>query len=110
MALEVKNLPANAGDARDVGSIAGWGREDPPEKEMDPTPVLLPGETHGQRSLSGYSPWGCKERDMTEQLSTHTCAHMHTHTLTCMRSPVTATVTLPSNLEESILHLLKASP
>ena len=34
-----------------------------------PTPVFLPGESHGQRSLVGYSPWGRKESDMTEQLS-----------------------------------------
>ena len=32
------------------------------------TPVLLPGKSHGQRSLVGYSPWGHKESDMTEQL------------------------------------------
>ena len=31
-----------------------------------PTPVLLPGESHGQMSLAGYSPWGHKESDMTE--------------------------------------------
>ena len=39
--------------------------EDPLEKEMQPTPVFLPGESHGQRSLVGYSPWGHKESDMT---------------------------------------------
>ena len=33
-----------------------------------PTPVLLPGKSHGQRSLVGYSPWGRKESDTTEQL------------------------------------------
>ena len=33
-----------------------------------PTPVLLPRKSHGQRSLVGYSPWGCKELDMTERL------------------------------------------
>ena len=33
---------------------------------MQPTPVFLPGEFHGQRSLVGYSPWGCKELDTTE--------------------------------------------
>ena len=33
-----------------------------------PTPVFLPGESHGQRSLVGYSPWGCKESDMTEAI------------------------------------------
>ena len=38
-------------------------------KKRQPTPVFLPGELHGQRSLADYSPWGCKELDMTEQLS-----------------------------------------
>ena len=38
---------------------------------MQPTPVFLPGESHRQRSLVGYSPWGRKELDTTEQL-THT--------------------------------------
>ena len=36
-----------------------------------PTPVLLPGKSHGQRSLVGYSPWGREESDMTEQLHFH---------------------------------------
>ena len=35
-----------------------------------PTAVFLPGEFHGQSSLVGYRPWGCKELDMTEQLVT----------------------------------------
>ena len=39
---------------------------------------FLPGKFHGQRGLVGYSPWGCKESDMTEQL-THT--HTYTHNL-----------------------------
>ena len=47
----------------------GW--EDPLEKKMAPTPVFLPGESHGRRSLVGYSPWGCKESDMTERLHFH---------------------------------------
>ena len=34
-----------------------------------PTLVFLPEKSHGQRSLVGYSPWSCKESDMTEQLS-----------------------------------------
>ena len=38
-------------------------------RELLPTPVFLPGEFHGQRSLAGYIPWGHKELDMTEQLS-----------------------------------------
>ena len=39
--------------------------EDPVEKEMQPAPVFLPGEPHGQRSLELYSPWGHKESDAT---------------------------------------------
>ena len=37
-------------------------------RQWHPTPVLLPGKSHGRRSLVGYSPWGCEESDMTEQL------------------------------------------
>ena len=37
-------------------------------RKWQSTPVLLPGKSHGQRSLVGYSPWGCKESDTTEQL------------------------------------------
>ena len=42
----------------DLGSISGW--EDPLEKKMQPTPGFLPGESHGRRSLAGYSPQGHK--------------------------------------------------
>ena len=38
-------------------------------RKWQPTPVLLPGKSHGQRSLVGYSPWGCKESDMIERLN-----------------------------------------
>ena len=41
------------------------------EKKMQRTPIFLPGESHGQRSLAGYSPWGRKESDMTEQLNSN---------------------------------------
>ena len=47
----------------------GW--DDPLVKGMATHPSILPGESHGQRSLAGYSPRGCKESDTTEQL-THT--------------------------------------
>ena len=40
--------------------------------KWQPTPVFLSGESHGQRSLAGYSPQGCKESDTTERLHTHT--------------------------------------
>ena len=47
------------------------GQEDPLRREWPPAPVFLPGEFHGQRSLAGYTPWGHKELDMTEQLTLH---------------------------------------
>ena len=49
--------------------VRSLGREDPLEKEWQPTPVFLPGKFHGLRILVGYSPWGLKESDMTEQTS-----------------------------------------
>ena len=52
------------------------GREDPLEKGMATTPVFLPGEVHGQRSLVGYSPRGCEESDMTERLTPNTTFHI----------------------------------
>ena len=61
----VKNLNANAGDVRDVGSIPGSGRF-PWRRAWQLTPVSLPEESHGQRSLVGYSLQGCKKSDMTE--------------------------------------------
>ena len=58
----VKNLPANAGNIRDVGWIPG-SRRSPGEENGNP-PVFLPGESHGQSSLVGYSPWGGRELNM----------------------------------------------
>ena len=68
VAQTVKNPPAVQGTW-----IRSLGQEDP----WQPTPVFFLGEFHGQRSLVGCSPWGCKESDTTESLS-HT--HTHTHT------------------------------
>ena len=56
-----KNLPAM--QERQIQFLV---QEDPLEKGMATAPVFLPGEFHGQRSLTGYSPLGCKEVDMTE--------------------------------------------
>ena len=68
----VKNPPVIAGDARGTGLISGSGRH-PGGGNGNPLQIFSPGESHGQRSLVGYSPWGGKDLDMTEQLSTHTC-------------------------------------
>ena len=51
-----------------LGSIPGLGRSS--GGRHDNLLQYLPGESHGQRSLEGYSPWGHKESDTTEQLST----------------------------------------
>ena len=52
-----------------------WVGKIPWRRKWQPTPVLLPGKFHGQRSLVGYSPWGCKESDTTERL--HFTSSLH---------------------------------
>ena len=64
MAQTVKNLP-NVGD---LGPIPGLGRS-PGGGHGNPLQYSCLENPHGQRSLVGCSPWGCKESDMTEQLS-----------------------------------------
>ena len=73
--LVVKNLPANAGKVRDVGSIPGSGRF-PWRRAWQPIPVSLPGESPAQRSLEGYSQWGFPESDMTEVIE-HAVIFVH---------------------------------
>ena len=58
--------------------VPSLGGEDPREKEMATHSIFLPGESHGQRSLVGYSPRGRKESDTTERLtSLHTCSYRY---------------------------------
>ena len=52
----VKNLPANAGNH----GFNLWVGKIPWRRKWQPTPVFLPGKSHGQRSLACYSQWGCK--------------------------------------------------
>ena len=59
-----KESACNAGDP---GLILG--SENPLKKGIVTTPGFLPGESHGQKGLVGYSPWGHKELDTTEQLT-----------------------------------------
>ena len=51
-----------------------WVEKIPWRRAWQPSPIFLPGESHGQRSLGGYSPQSHKESDMTEAAS-----HTHTH-------------------------------
>ena len=76
MALVVKNPPANARDMRH--GFDPCVRKMPWRRAWQPTPVLLPGESHGQRSLVGYSPWRLEELGTTE----HTCKKSRDHLAT----------------------------
>ena len=70
MAQLVKNLSADAGDIRNTGSIPGVGTI-PWRRAWQPTLVFLLGESHGQRSLAGYSLWSHKESDTSKRLTMH---------------------------------------
>ena len=70
---DYKESACNAGD---TASIPGWGKISC-RREWLPTPVFLPGASHGRRSLVGYSPWGPEESDTTERL--HLLTHIYLH-------------------------------
>ena len=55
-------------NARDLCLLPGSGKN-PWRRKWQPTPVFLPGELNGQRSLADYSPWGCRESDRTQRLT-----------------------------------------
>ena len=57
----IRNLPANAGDVKRRG-FDRWVEKIPWKRACQPTPMFLPGESLGQRSLAGYSPWDSKGR------------------------------------------------
>ena len=66
VAQRLKRLPG-----MQESRVQSLGQEDPQAKKMATIPVLLPGESHGGRSLVGYSPWGHKDSDATERLHFH---------------------------------------
>ena len=55
--------------------VVSWVKKIPWRRTWQRTPVFLPGKSHGQKSLAGYSPWGFKESDTTEH--THTIRNKH---------------------------------
>ena len=73
--LVVKNLPANAGASRDSGLIPGSGKS-PGEGRGNLLQSSCLENPHGQRSLVGCNPWGCKEWDLMEQQSTRMWLHL----------------------------------
>ena len=58
----MKNLSASAGDVRNAGLVLGL--KDSLRRKWQPIPEFLPGKSHGQRSMAGYSPWVAKELEM----------------------------------------------
>ena len=66
-----------------------WG-----QRKWQPTPVFLPGEPHGQRSLVGCSPWGCKQSDTTERLHFHTMVEVMKIMVTSFKRSRACTATL----------------
>ena len=62
--LNGKESACNAVDTRDLGSIPGSGRS-PWRRKGQPTPIFLPGKSHGQMRLVDYSLWGCRESGTT---------------------------------------------
>ena len=96
----VKNPPAKAGEVSDVGWIPGLGRslgpEDPLAEEWQPTPIFLPEESHGQRSLAGHSPRGCRVgQDWSDSMHALTTARV---TLFC------SNIALTTSLFSSVLY------
>ena len=97
-----KESTCNAGD---TGSIRELGRS-PGRRKWQSTPAFLPGKSHGQRSLVGYSSWGCKESDTTGQLTFYFKHHwwveapdIHCEVRLRMWTP-----------QEEFLHILRPHP
>ena len=81
----VKNPLASARDTGHVGSIPGLGRS-PGEGNGNPLQYSCLGNSMGERNLAGYSPWGRKESDTTEQLSTNIDTGHSSHSLSFLHS------------------------
>ena len=98
----VRNPPVNAGD-----EVRSLGREDPWRRAWQPTPVFLPGESHGQRSLASYSPRGHKEADTAEATEhTHTCFSFtaRPHCLGKLHEDLSCSPQCPLGLKEGLTH------
>ena len=92
--------------------VQSLGQEDPLEKEMQLTPVFLPGKSHGQRSPVGYSPWGCKRvgydfvTKQQQQLLQLLCAQLLSRVQLSralpLGKPIITTTTILANMISSI--------
>ena len=73
-----------------------------------PTPVFLPGKSHGRRSLVGYCSWGCKESDMTERL--HCFTNSEIEILKCLNEQVIRSDVLAVELANSLNYHVQGFP
>ena len=94
--LSSKESDCNTGDARDASSGILDG-EDPLEEKMATHSSILAWKIHGQRSLVGYSPWGCKESDTTYRLNNNS----NTYILSLLGLPPIPTSIPPSRSSQS---------
>ena len=77
VAQSVKNLPENRRPGFD-----SWVEKIPWRRKWQPTPVFLPGESHGQRSLAGYSPWSCQSQTRFSDQTTNGYVIFHSMCIT----------------------------
>ena len=81
----------------------GW--EDPQRKKWQPTPIFLPGKSHGQRSLVGCSPWGHKELDTTERVNNN-----KSHYTTLQQKPGKFSTCVQLHLKEKLYQTKLEDP
>ena len=107
----VKNPPSK--DEMQETKVRSLGKKDPLEKKWQPTPVLLPGKSHGQRSLAGYSPGGDRKRvrhdlateqqQQVERISASRVAPLGTAFLAARSGPLTPTAPQHPGPEQALL-------
>ena len=108
--LSNKESTCNARDLQEMW-VRSLGWEDPLERKWQPTPVFLPGKSHGQRSLAGYSPWGHKGLDTTVRLSSQSLSQPTTYNLHGKRSLLQISYVLSiSYLQHPVLTSAVAQP
>ena len=98
----VKNLPTNAGDTRDT-----WVRKIPWRKKWQPTPLFLPGKSHRQRNLVGYSQWGHRESAKQQQGVSHQSCYGPAVNLSLIQSQTFWCCLASLYIRHTDLHLLK---
>ena len=98
-------------NAEDLGLIDPWVRKISWRREWLSTPVFLPGEFHGQRSLAGYSPWGCKQSDNCWKYISYQAGYswkqIHENSLIKAKNEVASLLDYVLEIQRELGHLLK---